>query len=101
VLKGMAGLSGVIFSEKLEKYFGFLVLSDFLDFGTTTIHIGGGSTVLNWILAGFFVVLCTNNSIEKLAKFEPKKPDMLLMVFLFIVSILMLNRESEFLYFNF
>jgi len=101
VLKGMIGLSGVIFNEKIEKYLGFLAPFDFLSFGTITTHIGDGATVLNWILSGFFVILCTKNSIEKLEKFEPKKTSVLLMVFLFIVSILMLNRESEFLYFNF
>lgn len=101
VLKGMVGLNGVTLSAKHEKYMGLLSTYDFISFGNVTASIGGGATVLNWILLGFFVVLLTENSVTHGAKFKPNIYKACYMVCLFVASVLMMSEDSEFLYFNF
>jgi D-alanyl-lipoteichoic acid acyltransferase DltB (MBOAT superfamily) len=56
---------------------------------------------LLWLSIGFCLVLYFSNSSEKLQKFKLSYSSLFLTVVLFSISILFLNRVSEFLYFNF
>lgn len=101
VLKGMLGISGVVITGKYEKHLSFFSSYDFITFANVTEHIGGNSKVLHSIIIGFLLVLLFKNSIEKILDFKPSLRKSIFMVMLFTVSILMLFRKSEFLYFNF
>lgn len=90
VLKGMFG--GDVLIPKLSSY-GELVGSwSKLYKDDTLIHL--------WILAGFMVVLLFPNSMQYMKKFKANLIYMFSTV-LFFLSIFLLHRKSEFIYFNF
>ena len=99
VLKGMFGLSGIVFPSFLEAKFCFLKPLR-VDFGGSIDKVGDKNTFL-FILFGFILVLVFKNSIEilKQLKFETKTAIFCSIVFTY--SIFSLNNISEFLYFNF
>ena len=113
VLKGMAGLSGIVITEKREQLLSFLSSFNAVSFGEVTEHIGDGSAVLNFILMGFFITLVLKNTME-IANIIPYSGKMtfktnfkwmLAVSVLLFVSLLTLifghTSSSEFLYFNF
>ena len=100
VLKGMAGLSGVVIAEKYENTLNFLNNYDFI-FSNVTIHIGDGSKSLGWIIFGFVIVLLFNNSLELRYRNIISIKGIIFSVSFFIISLGVLNEFSEFLYFNF
>lgn len=58
------------------------------------------STVV-WIGFAFVIVLFTKNSIQKLESFVPSTKNAIFIAVLFIISVIYMERVSEFLYFNF
>lgn len=113
VLKGMAGVSGIVITEGREQFLSFLSSFEFISFAEVTQHIGGGSSVLNFIIIGFLITLVLKNSMEISniiscsGKFRLKYNFKWALVFSFSVftSFLYLffghTSSSEFLYFNF
>lgn len=113
VLRGMAGLSGIVIAERREQLLSFLSSFDSVSFGEVTEHIGDGSTVLKFILMGFFISLALKNSMEitKLIPYAGKmvfktnfKWALIFSILLFASLLTLLlghTRSSEFLYFNF
>jgi D-alanyl-lipoteichoic acid acyltransferase DltB (MBOAT superfamily) len=100
ILTGMAGMSRVVISNKYANNFSFL--SDYgITFDEVTKHIGSGSKSLSWIFFTFFFILFFKNSIERSRKFKPNYKNLFLFLICFFYSILLLNKVSEFLYFNF
>ncbi|MDD2292522.1 MAG: MBOAT family protein, partial [Aliarcobacter sp.] len=100
VLKGMAGLSGVVISTKFSTKLAFL--SDYgITFDEVTEHINSGNKSLIWILVGIFFVLFFKNSMERSNDFKFNNTNLFLALVCLIYSILSLNKISEFLYFNF
>jgi len=113
VLEGMAGLSGIVITEKREQLMYFLSSFEFISFGEVTQHIGGGSNVLKFILLGFLITLLLKNTMETI-RFLPSsgkfifkyniKWSLLFAVLLFASFLTMFFGDtisSEFLYFNF
>jgi hypothetical protein len=100
VLGSMFSLDNVVLSEKIG--INLIFLSNYgIEFSRVTEHIGDGSKVLNWLVVGFIFILIFKNSMDKLKLFKPNLYNSLFMITIFILSILMLSRKSEFLYFNF
>jgi alginate O-acetyltransferase complex protein AlgI len=100
VLGGMIGLNGVVISDKLLyniKFFKPIIANNPDLFGKLIF----GSTPFSFIIAGILVVLLSKNSIEKSKEFKPNIVSSLFMIIIFISSLLLLSRKSEFLYFNF
>ena len=64
-------------------------------------NLAAGRSLINSLAVGFLLILVFKNSIEKVKTFKPNLYQSLFMLSLLIVSILMLSKESEFLYFNF
>jgi hypothetical protein len=100
VLNGMAGLSGTIIKEKFSDKLSFL-LEYGVEFNEVMIMTNDGSKSLKWIIGGFILILVFKNSMDKLKSFKPNLFNSLFITTIFIMSILMLSRKSEFLYFNF
>ena len=69
------------------------------DYGAENFEVG--MPVFSALIVGFVLVLFCKNTNERLELFKPTSQNALMMVALFIVSVSMLSRESEFLYFNF
>jgi D-alanyl-lipoteichoic acid acyltransferase DltB (MBOAT superfamily) len=113
VLKGMAGLSGIVIMESREQLLSFLSYFGFVSFGEVTQHIDGGSSVLNFILIGFLITLLLKNTME-ITNIIPSSGRFILKfnfkwafvfaVFIFVDFLNMFfghTSSSEFLYFNF
>ena len=99
VLGGMFG-GDVVLSEKLASK--LIFLQDYgITFGEITKHIGDGSKSLNWLLAGFILILFFKNSMELQKTFQHNYKTAFFGAICFIAGILSLNKVSEFLYFNF
>ena len=100
VLKAMVGLSGVEFSEKYAQKLAFLK-----EYGvefTPWLHNISGNKSFTWIFIALLVVLLFKNSNQIVQdKFKPSVWYFVFHVALFFYAVSMLNRVSEFLYFNF
>ncbi|MDD2906765.1 MAG: MBOAT family protein [Sulfurimonas sp.] len=101
VLEGMAGLSFIVIPSKYEVYLPSLVNINGIFFGEVTQHIGDGSRVLNWIIAGFLVILLFRNSSEQMRLFKADVSNLLLNIAFLFVALSLVSTASEFLYFNF
>lgn len=101
VLSGMAGASGIVLSDKYEKYLSFLHAYSQVTFGDIARQIGDDSEILIWLPIGFVLVLLFKNSNQKLKDFQLNFMTLFISIVLFVSSILSLSKVSEFLYFNF
>ncbi len=100
VLSGMVGLSGVVLPNFLAKKLGFLE-SYGVTFHDWLNSLGGDMMMFPWIVAGFIIVLFFKNSNERLRNFKLNYFSLFWAGIAFVLSILSLNKVSEFLYFNF
>ena len=98
VLKGMF-TGAIILPVSWVEYFSFL--KDWEITSGTWSKLYQGEFYLGfWLLATFIIILVFPNSMEWKKKFKPNLFYMILTV-LFFLSIFMLYRKSEFIYFNF
>ncbi len=100
VLQGMFNYKHIVLSEKFIHILSFLQAYG-VKFTNITQHIGGGSSVLNWILISFVLSLGFKNSMQLTQSLKLNVKYILFSSFLFSYSILSFNKVSEFLYFNF
>lgn len=99
ILSSMFDVSNIVMAEKLHK---LEFLQEYeISFSQVMTYTSEGSKVFIWILLGFIIVTLFKNSIQQLDRFKPKLYNAFYMIFLLIISILFLDRKSEFLYFNF
>lgn len=75
----------------LNAMFGGAIISSLVD----------DSTIYTWLGIGFLLTLFFKNSYDHILKFKPSICKSIFMTILFTISVLMLSRRSEFLYFNF
>jgi len=96
----MVGNSGVVLQQKyLDKY---SFLSDLnIEAGRVTQHIGDGSKVLNYIIAGFIINLALKNSMWFKNNIQFNLISQVAMIIFFISAFSLFSQVSEFLYFNF
>jgi D-alanyl-lipoteichoic acid acyltransferase DltB (MBOAT superfamily) len=100
VLGSMFSLDNVILPSFLASK--LAILSNYnVEFGGLVYNIRGDLFTPIWFIFGFIIIIAFKNSIEKLKLFKPNLYNSLFMTTIFILSILMLSRKSEFLYFNF
>ncbi|QMV44068.1 MBOAT family O-acyltransferase [Cohnella cholangitidis] len=99
VLRGMAGLNGIVVPTKLVEALPSLAQLNFLEFGGTPLN--DVSSAFKYIFIGFVLVLGFKNSGQLMEKFKPTWYLLLYTVILFIYSLLNMTKVSEFLYFNF
>ena len=100
VLRGMIGVDGITLPISLANK--FIFLQDYgISFGAYLNHINGSNGTVKWLILGFIIILIFNNSIEKINEFKLNFYSLSLSITLFIVAILSIRSNSEFLYFNF
>ena len=100
VLSAMFSLDNIILSLTLKNKLSFLTEYG-ISFGTVFNNTNGGRWTIEVLFFTFICVLIFKNSVEKLASFKLNYKTALLSGFYFVGSLLLLNRVSEFLYFNF
>jgi len=100
VLSGMIGLNGLALPSGLATKLSFLTPYG-VTFNEWLNRLGGDIMMIPWIIGGFIIVLFFRNSSEMLSSFKSNYFYLLWAAFAFIVSVLSLNKVSEFLYFNF
>ncbi len=104
VIKGMSGINGFDLPNRVIVKLSFLN-----DFGINfreennrfLSDINGDINTLFWLAFGFFLVLAFKNSNEQMNLFKSTYYKLISTLFIFISSLFMINRTSEFLYFNF
>lgn len=100
VLEGMVNFNNIVLPTSLENKLS--IFNNYnLNFGTWLGEVKGDIYTLLWILGALIILLLFQNSIEKLKKFKLSFSTLLLSIVAFSISLLSLNKVSEFLYFNF
>lgn len=100
VLKGMFGLTGISLPNALSSKLAFLGEYG-VEFGGFISKTGGNKYTVIWVAAGLVLVLAFKNSMELRDTFKLSRKTLLFSGILFGISILSMNKVSEFLYFNF
>jgi len=98
VIEGMLGVNGVVLPAMLEHKLSFLD-SYGIEFGSWLARVDGEFWTILVLLGGFFLVFKT--PVYSDYKFSLNYKTLLFSIFAFTVSVLSLNKVSEFLYFNF
>ncbi len=100
VLDGMFSLDNIVLPTFLVSK--LVILTNYgVEFGEYTVNLSAGNDLIVWITVGFILILAFENSVQKLKTFKPTLYNSLFMISIFIMSILMISKKSEFLYFNF
>ena len=97
----MFGYTGIIFTQKHEKFLGFLSSFDSVTFGIVTQHIGDGSKSLNYMIGTFIVLIFFKNSTTYLNDFKSDILHLFINILLLLTIYSCFSNVSEFLYFNF
>jgi len=100
VLKGMFSLNHIVLPTFLESKLTFLHQYH-IGFGNYLVNIQGKTETYLWIIITLIVLLYFKNSIERVERLQLNYRTALFASGAFILSIIYLNRASEFLYFNF
>jgi D-alanyl-lipoteichoic acid acyltransferase DltB (MBOAT superfamily) len=104
VLKGMAGMSGIVLPPELSSILGFLV-----NYGVTFEsrfrlvfkEIEGREETVIRLVVVFLLALMTRNSMELMERCKPDWRHFAFIVALAFTGLLNMSKVSEFLYFNF
>jgi alginate O-acetyltransferase complex protein AlgI len=99
VLEGMLGINGVVLSDKYSEKLDFLISFN-ISFGSWLSNIGAKNDMIIWIFITF-IILSMKNTTERIQKFNPDFKILIFTSFLILWPLLILNKISEFLYFNF
>ena len=100
VLSAMFSLDNIVLPLKLQSKLGFL--NEYgVEFGFWIENIGGDKLTPITILLCFIGILMFKNSVTLKKNFRPTKIHLIYLVSLLIVAVLMLQKNTEFLYFNF
>ena len=100
VLNGMFSLNHIVLPTFVESKLNFLHQYN-INFGNYLANIQGKTETYIWIIVTFIVTLYFKNSIERLERLQLNYKTALFTSGAFILSIIYLNKASEFLYFNF
>ena len=95
----MFSLDNIILSLTFKNKLSFLTEYG-ISFGTVFHNTNGGRWTIVVLFFTFICILIFKNSVEKLVSFKLNYKTALLSGFYFVGSLLLLNRVSEFLYFN-
>ena len=100
VLHGMFTLDNIVLPNFLSKRFVFLDQYG-IEFGSWLNNVGASASSFTWLFGSLILVFFFKNSNEMAKSFKMNYRTALFSAIAFIVSILSLNKVSEFLYFNF
>jgi alginate O-acetyltransferase complex protein AlgI len=99
ILKGMFGLTEILLPIFIQKIPFFH--SDLIDFGQVFKNFNSDTEITLWILIAFIVTLYCKNSNEIIKAIKPSNKSTFCVVIIFLISLLHLDKNVEFIYFNF
>ncbi len=100
VLGGMFSLNNIVLPTFLSNKMNFL--SNYgIKFGGFIENLQADKDIIVWLFVGFVLTFIFKNSIELLYKFKRNNLNLYFSLLIFFISVLFLNNESDFLYFNF
>jgi len=99
VIKGMLGLSGVVLPISLQNI-SFLQQNKIV-FGEVFVNFNSDTEVILWIAIAFFICLFFKNSNQVLITYKPSSKIVFYIVLIFIISLMHLDKNVDFIYFNF
>jgi alginate O-acetyltransferase complex protein AlgI len=99
VLKGMAGMTGIVLPEGLSFLSG--LKRHGIAFGDVFVAIPGDDRLLYSLLVSFILAVFFRNSNEMLERFVPNWKTAFALAVVSVYAILNLQKVSEFIYFNF
>jgi D-alanyl-lipoteichoic acid acyltransferase DltB (MBOAT superfamily) len=99
VLSGMFG-GVIVVPSQLSSHLAFLSDSSMVTFGKWSEIFHREPEIVAWIIGAFGVVLILKNSMELRDRFRPTISSLVLTL-IYLLSIFILYRKSEFIYFNF
>ena len=100
VLGSMFNFNNIVLPTFLESKLHFLSQYN-IAFGNFLTNIGGKRETLLWLFGTFILILWSKNSIEKLQEFKLNYKTAFFIATAFTLSLISMNKVSEFLYFNF
>ena len=99
VLKGMFGFSGIVLPLFMEKV--FFLQTEVIEFGEVFYNFNSDTEVTLWILIAFYICLFKNNSNQIIGENKPNNKSLIFIIFLITVSLMHLEKNVNFIYFNF
>jgi len=99
IIKGMFGLSGVVLPISFQNI--YLLKQNKIIFGEVFANFNSDTEVILWIAVAFFACLFFKNSNQILFNYKPSGKTLFLIVFIFAISLMHLDKNVEFIYFNF
>jgi D-alanyl-lipoteichoic acid acyltransferase DltB (MBOAT superfamily) len=99
VIKGMFGFTGIVLPEVLQ--YRFNSLDNSIKFDDVFLNFNSDSEITLWIPFAFFLCLFFKNSYEIVNYYQPSFKIIFFIVFIFSISLLNLDQNIEFIYFNF
>ena len=99
VLKGMFGFSGVVLPTIFDDMF-FLKGSE-IEIGEVFVNFNSDTEITLWLLVAIFLCLFFKNSNQIASFSRPNIKIMIFIVSIFTISLLNLDTNVDFIYFNF
>ena len=99
VIKGMFGFSGIKFPSLLQNVNIFSTTK--VEFGEVFLNFNSDTEITLWILLAFYICLFFKNSNEVIRYYEPNNKTIFFIVFIFTISLMNLDNNIDFIYFNF
>ena len=100
VLTGMLGFNNIVLPSFLSHKLSFLSIYG-VSFGEFIVNIQGDIYTIVFLLGCFPILILSKNSIQMTRNFKPKLLTVILISFIFVITILKFSNYSEFLYFRF
>ena len=104
IIRGMLGLNGIMVPA---SYYNKLIFLKQIGFNIEIANkkflysIQGDISTFIWLVFGFIIVLFCKNSMEQMSSFQSTFYKLIFNFFILSCALFMMNRTSEFLYFNF
>ena len=99
IIKGMMGLTGVVLPISLQNI-SFLQQNKIV-FGEVFANFNSDTEVILWIAIAFFICLFFKNSNQVLIAYKPSSKIVFFIVLIFVISLMHLDKNVDFIYFNF
>jgi alginate O-acetyltransferase complex protein AlgI len=98
VIKGMFGFSGFMLPNISQK---ILIIQDNIIFGDIFENFNGDSEISLWIPFAFILCLFFKNSNQIISSFKMSNKTVIFIVSILLISLMNLEKNAEFIYFNF
>jgi alginate O-acetyltransferase complex protein AlgI len=99
ILKGMFGFSGVVLPSMLQNY--SIFSGKQVLFGEVYENFNSDTEITFWLPIGLCICLLFKNSYQVINLYQPSNKVIAFIVIIFSISLMNLDKNAEFIYFNF